>query len=159
MLNLEDFIKRLELIMDFYGLSGSSFADKIGIQRSSLSHLLSGRNKPSLDFVMKIVTELPEVDFNWILNGFGEFPKSNQKQSTAILPKSPIPSTPLLFPDDIQQDIFIDDVREPEFEAPIATIQPVIEQEKVQNTTKIIENIVIFYTDGTFSDYTKLQRG
>ena len=62
MLNTDDFVKRLELVFDYYGLSGSSFADKIGIQRSSLSHLLSGRNKPSLEFVMKIVSVLPEVD-------------------------------------------------------------------------------------------------
>ena len=55
MLNIDDFIKRLEKILDYYGLSASVFADKIGVQRSNLSHLLSGRNKPSLDFILKIV--------------------------------------------------------------------------------------------------------
>ncbi|PZQ78296.1 MAG: XRE family transcriptional regulator, partial [Flavobacterium johnsoniae] len=51
MVNTEDFIKRLEKILDYYNLTASSFADKIGVQRSSISHLLSGRNKPSLDFI------------------------------------------------------------------------------------------------------------
>jgi hypothetical protein len=39
------------------------------VQRSSLSHLLSGRNKPSLDFILKIVDVFPDVDLYWILNG------------------------------------------------------------------------------------------
>jgi transcriptional regulator with XRE-family HTH domain len=76
MVNIEDFIKRLEIILDYYSLNASSFADKIGVQRSSLSHLLSGRNKPSLDFILKILEVFPEVDLYWILNGKGTFPKN-----------------------------------------------------------------------------------
>jgi transcriptional regulator with XRE-family HTH domain len=45
------------------------FADKIGVQRSSLSHLLSGRNKPSLDFILKILDVFPDVDLYWMING------------------------------------------------------------------------------------------
>ena len=56
MVNSDDFIKRLEIILDYYALSASGFADKIGVQRSSLSHLLSGRNKPSLDFIFRLFT-------------------------------------------------------------------------------------------------------
>ena len=75
MINTDDFVKRLELIFEFYGESASSFADKIGVQRSSLSHLLSGRNKPSLDFILKVLDVFPEVDLYWITNGKGVFPK------------------------------------------------------------------------------------
>lgn len=67
MINSKDFIKRLQQIIDFYSLSASSFADKIGVQRSSISHILSGRNKPSLDFVMKVLSYFPEVDLYWLL--------------------------------------------------------------------------------------------
>ena len=49
-------IERLKLILDYYNLSASSFADKIDVPRSSISHLLSGRNKPSLDFIIKVET-------------------------------------------------------------------------------------------------------
>ena len=69
MLNHEDFIKRLEFLFDHYGLSAALFADKIGVQRSSVSHLMSGRNKPSLDFILKIIAAFPEVDLYWILTG------------------------------------------------------------------------------------------
>ncbi len=75
MINSKNFTKRLQEIIDFYSLSASSFADKIGVQRSSISHILSGRNKPSLDFVMKILSSFPEVDLYWLLNGKGSFPK------------------------------------------------------------------------------------
>lgn len=74
MVNSEDFINRLEKILSFYNLSASSFADKIGVQRSSISHLLTGRNKPSLEFVMKVVRSYPEVNLYWLLNGKGTFP-------------------------------------------------------------------------------------
>ncbi len=62
MVNIDDFVKRLETLLEYYNLNASSFADKIGVQRSSLSHLLSGRNKPSLDFILKILEVFPEVD-------------------------------------------------------------------------------------------------
>jgi plasmid maintenance system antidote protein VapI len=67
MVNTENLLSVLKL--DYYGLNASAFADKIGVQRSSLSHLLSGRNKPSLDFILKIVDVFPDVDLYWILNG------------------------------------------------------------------------------------------
>ena len=76
MLNTEDFIKRLEFIMDHFGLSASSFADKVSVQRSSISHLLSGRNKPSLDFVMKVLDIFPELNLYWLLDGSGYFLKN-----------------------------------------------------------------------------------
>ena len=74
MINTENFIIRLERIIKFYGFSASSFAEKIGVQRSSISHILSGRNKPSLEFVMKVLSSFPEVDLYWLLNGKGTFP-------------------------------------------------------------------------------------
>lgn len=75
MLNIDNFIKKLEVILDYYGLNASSFADRIGVPRSSMSHLLSGRNKPSLDFLLKIIEVFPDVDLYWIINGKGTFPK------------------------------------------------------------------------------------
>ena len=74
MVNVEKFAERLNIIMDFYELSAALFAEKIEVQRSSISHILSGRNKPSLDFVLKILKEFPEVELYWLLNGVGDFP-------------------------------------------------------------------------------------
>jgi transcriptional regulator with XRE-family HTH domain len=76
MINSEKFTKRLQKVIDYYGESASSFAEKIGVQRSSISHILSGRNKPSLEFVLKVLSAFPEVELYWLLNGKGTFPKT-----------------------------------------------------------------------------------
>lgn len=77
MINNTEFAARLRRIMDYYQLSGSAFAERIQVQRSSISHLLSGRNRPSLDFVMRVVKEFDEVELYWLLNGKGSFPENS----------------------------------------------------------------------------------
>ena len=83
MVNTEEFVGRLELLLEYYGLSAAAFADKIEVQRSGISHLLSGRNKPSLDFVMKVVQTFPEVNLYWLLNGKGSFPTDHTSTASA----------------------------------------------------------------------------
>lgn len=80
MVNTTAFQERLETILRHYDLSATAFAEEVGVQRSSISHLLSGRNKPSLDFVLKVVQRFPEVNLYWLLNGKGSFPKKADKQ-------------------------------------------------------------------------------
>lgn len=77
MVNAEEFTNRLKKIMDSHQLTASIFADQIGVQRSSISHILSGRNKPSLDFILKVTDTFKEVDIHWLLNGKGTYPKNN----------------------------------------------------------------------------------
>ena len=81
MINNEAFAKRLQKVIEFYGETASSFAEKIGVQRSSISHILSGRNKPSLEFVLKVLSSFPEVELYWLLNGKGHFPPQKEKTS------------------------------------------------------------------------------
>lgn len=81
MINSSEFANRLQKVIDFYDETASGFAEKIGVQRSSISHILSGRNKPSLDFVMKILHSYPEVELYWLLNGKGNFPTTEVKIS------------------------------------------------------------------------------
>ncbi|MBU3928200.1 MAG: helix-turn-helix domain-containing protein, partial [Bacteroidetes bacterium] len=57
--------------MEKRGLSPAQFADEIGLKRSSLSHILSGRNNPSLDVIMKIKARYDEVNTDWLLFGTG----------------------------------------------------------------------------------------
>ncbi|WP_165731223.1 helix-turn-helix domain-containing protein [Polaribacter sp. 20A6] len=84
MVNISEFTTRLKQVMEFHQLSASMFADKVGVQRSSISHILSGRNKPSLDFILKVTTEFSDVDMYWLLNGKGSFPKNAEpKAATA----------------------------------------------------------------------------
>lgn len=155
MVNIEDFIKRLEIILDYYSLNASSFADKIGVQRSSLSHLLSGRNKPSLDFILKILEVFPDVDLYWILNGKGTFPK-NSKQfdktennvEHVIKQNIPTPTSVDIIPENLFSKMQIPN--------PI----PTLETKKIENQNSAkesdsteIDKIVIFYKNGTFKSY------
>ncbi len=65
-------IERIKLLMESKDLSLSQFADMIQIQRSSLSHVMNGRNKPSLDFILKILACYPEINTDWLLFGKGD---------------------------------------------------------------------------------------
>lgn len=143
MVNVEDFSKRLEKIIDYYDLSASAFAENIGVQRSSISHILSGRNKPSLDFVMKILDTYPDVELYWLLNGKGEFPLTtktgtfdfeNQKES-------------------VDENLFSKNHVKPEVEISNNETKPILENVATASQGKTIERIVIFYKDGSFSNF------
>lgn len=71
---------RIKQILEHKKLTASQFSNMIGVQPSSLSHILSGRNKPSLDFIQKILKTFPEIDADWLL--FGEKSKSSHSDST-----------------------------------------------------------------------------
>lgn len=156
MVNIEDFIKRLEIILDYYSLNASSFADKIGVQRSSLSHLLSGRNKPSLDFILKILDVFPDVDLYWILNGKGTFPKKaesmdKKENSVDTIPKQSIPAP---IPDVIIPEDLFSEIQN-------TNPTPIFETKKTETPNypkeyapSEIDKIVIFYKNGTFKSYT-----
>ena len=58
--------ERIELLMKSYGMTPSQFADRTGIQRASVSHIISGRNKPSLEVLQKIYEAFPELDIKWL---------------------------------------------------------------------------------------------
>lgn len=148
----EEFIKRLEKVFDYYGMSASSFADKIQVQRSSISHLLSGRNKPSLDFILKIVEHFSEVDIMWLLKGNGDFPKNNnEKDVTTTLSSTEINNikTPL------QQDLFTAEHEFSKNELFENTIETKSTMSKIEKNEKEneIEQIVVFYKDGSFKLY------
>ncbi len=131
MVNIERFSKRLKKIIDYYDLSASSFADKIGVQRSSISHLLSGRNKPSLDFILKVLETFEDVTWEWLLLEKGIFPKTD------------VDSTPNLF----------SEINTPKKEKTSKDTISTQNFSKISNTERNIEQIVIFYKDGTFKNY------
>ena len=144
MVNIDDFVKRLETLLEYYNLNASSFADKIGVQRSSLSHLLSGRNKPSLDFILKILEVFPEVDLYWILNGKGSFPKKIDNNNV-------IESFPtLLNSDPITENLF-SNIPEAKTTAPTVEIKKT--NHPSQSISSEVEKIVFFYKDGTFKEF------
>lgn len=136
MLNSKDFAKRLEKILDFYGLTASALAEEIDFNRSTISHLISGRNKPSLEFVMKLLQKFPELDMDWLVLGKGSFPTDTTSMTIENNFKSkPTPAStqsPNLF-------------SESRYEKEVA--------KPTNSSQKEIDRIVIFFTDGTFKVY------
>lgn len=145
MVNTLEFSKRLQKILEFYGLSATAFSEKIAFNRSTISHLLSGRNKPSLEFVMKVLEEFPEVELYWLLNGKGTFPSTSKEP---VVEKH-IPKSEDLFKQPIQKN--------PESELPESEIPSVISSEEtlppISKNDSEIDQIVIFYKDGSFKAY------
>ena len=74
--------ERLQLILKMHNLTPSAFADQIGVQRSNVSHVISGRNKPSLDFLEKILNTYPRVNANWLITGV--MPKEGLSNANAV---------------------------------------------------------------------------
>jgi transcriptional regulator with XRE-family HTH domain len=137
MINSLDFVKRLEKILEYYGITATAFAEKMDFNRSTISHLLSGRNKPSLEFVMKLLQKFPEVEMNWLLYGKGNFPSTLENKSTIVTPKQ----KPIA-PEGKNIDVFSKEKNGEENK----TIQ-------INQNSKNIERIVIFYSDGSFNVY------
>ena len=65
-------INRINLILQAKNITAKQFAEEIGIQPSGMSHIMSGRNNPSLEFVNKVIRRYPEIDANWLLLGKGQ---------------------------------------------------------------------------------------
>lgn len=63
--------ERLDHLLTHLNITSAQFADIIGVQRSSISHIISGRNKPSFDFIQKILLKYPEISADWLITGRG----------------------------------------------------------------------------------------
>jgi transcriptional regulator with XRE-family HTH domain len=130
-------------------LSASQLADATGIQRSSVSHVLSGRNKASLDFVTKIILAFPEISSEWLMTGKGKMLKMENEEGTKKPPSG--------------QQTEIDMLLRSENEAPYerkADPEPeiVLPKRKAGSKTSTtgsnsVEKIIILYADGTFIEY------
>ena len=78
-------VDRIQKVIESKKLTKSAFAKEIGIQRSSLAHFFSGRNKPSLEFFLKIKEKYPETDLNWIISGEkSQYLKKNKQKKSEI---------------------------------------------------------------------------
>lgn len=73
---------RISKIIEYSQLTSSEFADEIDVQRSSISHITSGRNKPSLDFLIKVKERFPELNWDWLITGDGEMTISIPDEKT-----------------------------------------------------------------------------
>ena len=72
-------VDRIKQVMEHYEETPAGFAEKIGVNRSNLTHVFSGRNQPSLDFAKKVLTAFPEVSTEWLIMGVGKMIKDPEE--------------------------------------------------------------------------------
>lgn len=123
--------------------SSAQFAEEIGVQPSGISHIISGRNNPSLDFILKMLEKYKYLSTDWLLFGKGSMYKDNS-------------SMPGLFDQTLfdQKPVFEEKISvEPEkgAENRLNEDQPVARQ--TIRSPGTVEKIVWFYSDGSFNEY------
>ncbi len=166
-------VDRILLVLKIKNLSPSKFADEIGIQRSSMSHIMSGRNLPSLDLILKILQKFKDINSEWLIQGIGPMLKSGQIDLFNIdhpKPKEDVMAEDLVIapPEPILEaiNVVVDtiDIKEEQEKEPKVATHPV---EKTENKTIIeentsknvapvlmeIEKVVILYKNNTFKEY------
>lgn len=117
--------ERIKQFMDYKGLSAAELADQIGVQRSNVSHVLTGRNNPSSSFLEKLLITFPELEARWLIVGEGQMIKDEAAESQ----NTGLPGL---------------------FAAPKARKEII---PKMAGETKEVDRIIILYKDRTFKDY------
>lgn len=164
--------ERISEIINYSKLSASEFADEIEVQRSNISHITSGRNKPSLDFLVKIKERFPELQWDWLIFGQGEMIKKPEEEVVIEKPKTPtLPDLFSLINDEnfglteSEDKISKDFARESEISVQTPTQEKISDSQRLDpvkeiTTTQVVENeaskikrIVFFYENGKFETF------
>ena len=129
--------ERLQIIVETEKLSYAKFAEMIGVQRSSISHFLSGRNKPSFDVIHSILSKFPHISPDWFILGIGnmyrEYPeKPSKPEEHTLFPPNP----------KVNDDSFT-----------MENLPFKEEKNEELGKKKGVEKIVFFFNDSTFAEY------
>jgi len=137
--------ERIRKILEEKNLNASRFADEIGVQRSSISHIISGRNKPSLDFIQKVLLRYPDLSAEWLVSGKGQMTGIHSSEETkereglfGLIDEETKKKSPKT------------DKKPSGVEEPGKTRTKV---EKASTDDKRLIKVVLLYDDGSFSDY------
>ncbi|MCS4304635.1 helix-turn-helix domain-containing protein [Chryseobacterium sp. BIGb0232] len=172
--------ERISKVIEYSQFTPSEFADEIDVQRSSISHITSGRNKPSLEFIIKIKSRFPELLWDWLVTGEGEMLKSEVpeiKISEEQPEEDQVRTTPLpdLFTMMNDDDEFGTDETETEpaltasgesvIPTPDKAAEKISDSQRLEtspeeilsqvigNQTNKIKRIVLFYENGKFESF------
>ena len=179
-MNIND---RFTKILEYSGFTASEFADEIDVQRSSISHIISGRNKPSLEFIVKIKNRFPEISWDWIILGQGEMLQNDSALSTSeskinLEEENSSPDLFTLIDEDYKNEIFIQENLQKETPRESNTSFPTPKKEKISDSQRLevqedisevqnivnqsitnspaenkIKRIVFFYENGKFEAF------
>lgn len=131
--------QRLQQFLSAENISQSQFADKLGVARASVSHILAGRNKPGFDFIESMSRTYPSLNLDWLIMGKGKMYKEANFPTTLFEPVQQAQPSETEEP----QQLIPFEEEEEEKEAPVSPVRP---------AGRFIEKIIAFYSDGTFQE-------
>ena len=131
---MKEIVKNIRKILEEQQLSSSAFADTIGVQRSSISHVLSGRNKPSLEFILKIIRAFPSYSTDWLLFG--------KQTDTVKAYQQPAENTAENQVEDL-------DFTSESYETP----EKQTESPTISKSESEIDKVILLLKDGSFTEY------
>ena len=151
--------ERLEELMELLKLTPTQFASAIGVQRTTLQHIISGRNEPSLKIIMAIHNSFPDVELEWLLYGKGQaIPGLKQQDPVADQDYPLLPGMDAFFPDDGRKSSVYQNVIDKE-NAPRQRKQRNNKEftpssdAQVKCKEKVIKEVVVFFEDGTYQKF------
>ena len=144
--------KRLQQFLAAENISQAQFAETLGVARASVSHILSGRNKPGFDFLESMIRHYPSINFEWLLTGRGRMYDSAKSALDApVRPVSPLSTEP---EDSLFESAEYRQESAPEAPAPRqnSSSDDLANRAQSISNKKNISKIVVFYSDGTFQE-------
>lgn len=130
---------RLQKLLTKEGIAPTRFAEVIGVQRSSISHILSGRNKPSFDMIQSILEKYPKINPDWLILGKGEmYRKVVQTSLFDSITATPTQTHPA------ESNLTSEDT----------SIPKIAKASENRISEKRAERVIVFYNDKSFSEYT-----
>jgi transcriptional regulator with XRE-family HTH domain len=158
-----DFSERIAAVMRHYNLQAKDLADLCGVQRTAITHILNGRNRPSVGFLSQLSDAFPELNTRWLLHGRGHiFTNVTDQDSDRTHTADDLPTKPSTHGLDKpvhasvasvpkQQHAVVTSVTDSHFNLQVESKTETSTTE--QSTEKSIREIIIFYKDGTFKAY------
>ena len=153
--------KRIKDVLDNSGLSAAEFAEKLSVQRSSISHILSGRNKPSLDFITKLHKAFPAVDIQFLITGEPAVIKQPQMHTAEdegkekeVLSQDNRPVEDVTNVNHKESDAHVTNVNPPAVDDTSSQPRSESEQELNVTSSKRVSKIILLYEDGRFQEFT-----
>lgn len=150
---MQDMNSRLQTFLNAESITQSQFADKIGVAKAGISHIMSGRNKPSYDFIVSMAKAFPALNLEWLITGEGKMYKGRNAAAPA-----PQPVESEVLPDlvpvrkqktDSQEDVLFPD----ETESADNQSETPLPSDSAQPTRKPqIVKILVFYDNGTYRE-------
>jgi transcriptional regulator with XRE-family HTH domain len=142
--NFKAMRERILKLIEQEKISAAEFADRIGVQRSNVSHILNGRNNPGFSFIQKILETFPSINSRWLLTGEGVMYEGNVNLSENSLKSNNLftVQTPVIkAKDEVKPELDVPDVL----------------SEK-QDFRKKVLRVLFFYDDHTFEDFLPAQK-